>query len=167
MAGTVSSSGETASSRFRSERDPGLTLGDRVTIHNWCAFSVEPSGRVFVGDDTVLVGAIFMCADSISIGARCLVSYNVTIADSDFHPMQPGQRRIDAVAISPGSRLVGRVPLVTRPVVIGDDVTIGIGAMILKGVTIGAGATIDAGTVVTRDVPPGAHVSGNPALVAQ
>lgn len=40
---------------------------------------------------------------------------------------------------------------------------IGSGATILGGVRIGAGATVGAGAVVTRDVPPGATVAGNPA----
>lgn len=40
---------------------------------------------------------------------------------------------------------------------------IGAGSVILPGVVIGAGAVVGAGSVVTRDVPPGATVYGNPA----
>ena len=36
---------------------------------------------------------------------------------------------------------------------------------ICEGVTIGEGATVGAGSVVTKDVPPGAIVAGNPARV--
>jgi acetyltransferase-like isoleucine patch superfamily enzyme len=50
-----------------------------------------------------------------------------------------------------------------RPVVIEDDVWIGWNATILKGVRVGAGAVVEPGAVVTRDVPPGARVAGNPA----
>lgn len=53
---------------------------------------------------------------------------------------------------------------------IGDDVTIGSGAIIRNGrpdkpLRIGAGAVVGMGAVVTKDVPPGAIVYGNPARV--
>lgn len=50
-----------------------------------------------------------------------------------------------------------------RPVVIGENVWIGGGAIILPGVTIGDDAVIGAGSVVTRDVAARATVMGNPA----
>jgi maltose O-acetyltransferase len=48
---------------------------------------------------------------------------------------------------------------------IGSDVWIGGGAIVLPGVAIGDGAVIGAGSVVTRDVPAGATVVGNPARI--
>ena len=44
-----------ALARFRSRRDPGLVLGDRVRAHTWTPFSIEPEGMVEIGDDSVLV----------------------------------------------------------------------------------------------------------------
>ena len=151
--------------RFRSERQPGLVLGDRVRVLTWTTFNVEPNGFVAVGDDTCLVGAVFMAAESITVGARCVISYNVTIADSDFHPLDIEARRRDAVANAPFGDRSQRPPLVCRPVVIEDDASIGIGAIVLKGVRIGRGATVAAGAGVTRDVPPGAYAAGNPAVI--
>jgi maltose O-acetyltransferase len=50
-----------------------------------------------------------------------------------------------------------------RPVRIGRNAWIGGGAIILPGVTIGDDAVVGAGSVVTRDVPAGTTVFGNPA----
>ena len=149
--------------RFRSKRDLGLVLGNRVRAYTWTEFNIEPTGCVEVGDDSTLVGVVFMCAESIRIGRRVIVSYYVTIADSDFHPHDPEQRKQDAIANAPEGDRSHRPALVTRPVVIEDDVWIGIGAIVLKGVHIGRGARIGAGAVITRDVPAGACFAGNPA----
>lgn len=149
--------------RFRSACDPGMTIGDRVHIYTWTSFSVEPAGRISIGDDTVLVGAVFMCADCIHVGSRVVISYNVTIADADFHPQDPMLRRLDAIANAPEGDRSLRPLYATRPVIIEDDVEIGIGAIVLKGVTVGRGAKVGAGAVVTRSVAPGVFVEGNPA----
>lgn len=151
--------------RYRSTRPVGLSLGARVTVYTWTEFNVEPTGSLSVGDDSVLVGAVFMCAERISIGERVLISYHVTIADSDFHPLGVEARRRDAIANAPGGDRRQRPTVESRPVIIEDDVRIGIGAIVLKGVRIGQGARIAAGAVVTRDVPPGAFVAGNPARI--
>ena len=149
-----------------SEQDPGLVIGDRVRIYlgGWGGgFEILPTGRMEIGDDSVLTGVQVMCAEEIVIGRRVLISYNAVIADGDFHPRDPDLRRRDAVLCSVSGPEEERDPFSTAPVVIGDDVRIGINAIILKGVTIGAGASVHAGAVVTSDVPPGATVAGNPA----
>lgn len=154
----------TSFARVASERDPALVLGDDVHVFTWTTFSIEPGGLAEIGDGCVLVGALLMCADHIRIGADVVVSYNVTIADCDFHPRDPDLRRQDAIAVSPCDE--GQRPaLTTAPVVIEDEVEIGIGAIVLKGVRIGRSARIEAGAVVTSDVPPGARAAGNPARV--
>ena len=153
----------TSFAAFRSQRDPGLVLGDGVEVYTWTTFNVEPPGLVEVGDGSVLVGAVFMCAERITLGRRVVVSYNVTLADCDFHPRDPAERKLDAVANAPQGDRSLRPPLRTRPVWIEDDVHIGIGAIVLKGVRIGRGARIEAGSVVTASVPEGAVWAGNPA----
>ena len=54
-----------------------------------------------VGDFTLLNGALIMAEERIEIGSYCLISWNVGIADSDFHPLAPAQRRVDALALAP------------------------------------------------------------------
>lgn len=54
---------------------------------------------------------------------------------------------------------------IRKPVVIRDFVWCGANVTIVPGVTIGEGAIVGAGSVVTKDVPEGAIVGGNPAKV--
>lgn len=51
------------------------------------------------------------------------------------------------------------------PIVIGDDVFVGQNTVILPGVRIGAGSIVAAGSVLTKSVPAGVVVGGNPAKV--
>jgi len=148
---------------FRSEQNPGLIIGPGVRIFTWTAFNVEPTGMIEVGEGSTIVGATFMCAKRISVGKNVVISYDVTIADSDFHPLDPEARIRDAVANAPHGDRSQRPPFVAEAVEIGDGAQIGIGAIVLKGVRIGRDARVAPGSVVTRDVPAGAVVEGNPA----
>ncbi|MFV0634445.1 sugar O-acetyltransferase [Demequina sp.] len=51
------------------------------------------------------------------------------------------------------------------PITLENDVWLGGSVVVCPGVTIGAGSVVAAGSVVTRDVPPGVLVAGNPAKV--
>ena len=53
--------------------------------------------------------------------------------------------------------------LITKPIVIGDNVWIATGAVVLPGITIAEGAVIGACAVVTKNVEPWTVVAGNPA----
>ncbi len=152
--------------RFFTTRQPGMVLGDRVRVLEQSGFGLEPEATMTVGDDSTIISAVFMCAERITIGARAVLSYGVTITDADFHPLDPVQRRVDVAALSPGGDADARPDYDTAPVEIGDDVHIAMFAIVLKGVRIGPGARVGPGAVVTHDVPPGATVIGNPARLA-
>ena len=93
-----------------------------------------------------------MCGGKkITIGKNVIVGANCTIIDTDFHPLDPEIRRIDILA---GKH---------APIVIENDVFIGMNALILKGLRIGAGAVVGAGSVVLSDIPPKTIVAGIPA----
>jgi len=54
-----------------------------------------------------------------------------------------------------------------EPIVIEDDVWLGMRAMVLKGVTIGRGSVVSAGSIVTHDVAPYSVVVGAPARLVR
>ncbi|MEP7014528.1 MAG: acyltransferase [Verrucomicrobiota bacterium] len=153
---------------LRSKSPRAIVFGKHVSCYAGCSFSVGSEARVTVGDFTLLNGALVMCEDQIDIGSHCLISWNVGIADSDFHPLDPAQRIIDAHALAPF--LKDRPPrpkLKTAPVTICDNVWIGMNVVILKGVTVGENSVVAAGAVVTKSVPANCVVAGNPAVVVK
>ncbi|SRR5581483_5617102 len=155
--------------RFLRNRESGaIKFGKHDSVYAGCSFSVGVKGRVTVGDLTLLNGALVMCEDKIDIGSNCLISWNVGIADSDFHPLDPAQRLIDARAVAPFLKeRPARPTLKTVPVKICDNVWIGMNAVILKGVTVGENSVVAAGAVVTKSVEANVVVAGNPAQVVR
>lgn len=153
---------------FKSTRPNAVVLGKHVSCYAGCSFSLGREGTCTVGDFTLLNGALIMAEEHIEIGSYCLMSWNVGIADSDFHPIDPAQRMQDALALAPYyEQRPPRPPLRTAPVRIRDNVWIGMGAVILKGVEIGENSVVAAGAIVTKSVPPNVVVAGNPAVVVK
>ena len=93
-------------------------------------------------------GCVFLDVVAIEIGDLCQIGPAVQIYTAD-HPRDPALRRAGYES--------------GKPVRIGQNVWIGGGAILLPGITVGDDAVIGAGSVVTRDVPAGATVAGNPA----
>ncbi|WP_295853383.1 sugar O-acetyltransferase [Tardiphaga sp.] len=108
-------------------------------------YNISLGDNVFLNFNCVILDIV-----AVTIGDRTQIGPAVQIYAADH----PRDARTRAEGLEFG-----------RPVSIGADVWIGGGAMIVPGVTIGDGAVIGAGSVVTRDVPAGAIVAGNPARV--
>ena len=153
---------------LRTEKPGAVMIGKHVSCYAGCSFAIGAEGSCSIGDFTLMNGALVMAEERIEIGSYCLISWNVGIADSDFHPLEPAQRRVDAHALAPFFE--GRPPrpkLKTAPVIIGDNVWIGMNVTILKGVTIGENSVVAAGSVVTKSVPANTVVAGNPAVAVK
>lgn len=156
--------GKTALRRFFSEQETGLIIG-RECVMDGVQFAAGKDGRISIGDRCYLTNVVLMCELEIQIGNRVMIGWNSAIADSDFHPIDPALRIEDAIACSPGGKGRARPAIERKEVIIEDDVWIGPSVTILKGVRIGAGAFIEPGSMITRDVPAGMRVGGNPATV--
>lgn len=150
--------------RFRSLRDPALVIGQSCTMDG-VHFAIGKDGVVTIGDYCYFTNATLLCEMELRIGSYVVIGWNASIADTDFHPIEPAERIADAIACSPLANGRPRPDIVRRPVIIEDDVWIGPNATILKGVQIGQGAFIEAGSLITRDVPKGCRVMGNPAQI--
>jgi acetyltransferase-like isoleucine patch superfamily enzyme len=136
-----------------------ITIGSNVRLSGKPHFAFNNRyciPKLDIGDDS-FVGHLcdFRAARSITIGCRCLIAGGTMIADYDGHPLDAALR--SAGRTSPASDI--------QPVVLGDDVWVGYGAVVLKGVRIGNRAIVGAKSVVTRDVPSDCVVAGNPARV--
>ena len=150
--------------RFRSRTNPGLTVGENATMDG-VHFAIGEEGTVDIGDFCYFTNAVLLCEAAIHIGNYVVIGWNATIADTDFHPLDPAQRIADAIACSPLGEGRARPAIPRQPVTIEDDVWIGPNATILKGVRIGTGSFIEPGSLITQDVPPGSRMLGNPAQI--
>lgn len=143
-----------------------IRIGNRAVLTSWSAYTalgvshpvvlrtLAPGAELIMGDDVGISGGTICAAKRVVIGERSMLGANVTIVDTDFHPLHSYNRRY---AGSEGAN--------AAEVVIGSNVFIGANAIVLKGVRIGDNAVIGAGSVVTRDVPPNVIAAGNPCKV--
>ena len=95
-------------------------------------------------------GLVALDVATITIGRDVQIGPNVQLL-TPTHPVDPALRRAKYEA--------------AKPIVIGDNVWLGGGAIVMPGVTIGENSVIGAGAVVTRDVPANVVAVGNPARV--
>lgn len=135
-----------------------IELGDDVVIgrrNSWVAgFHGYAGAEIVIGNGTHIgYQNILAAATSIRIGDRVRLASNVCIFDNPSHPVEPSRRhlpfRLDE----------------TAPVVIGNNVWIGMNCFVMRGVTIGDNSVIAAGSIVTRSIPPNSLAAGNPARV--
>lgn len=141
--------GVTSSQRPDLLRERLGAVGEGVVIRP--PFHIDYGYNVKIGRGAFMnFGCIVLDVVEVEIGDMTQIGPGVQILTAD-HPRDPALR---AQGLEFG-----------RPIKIGKNVWIGGGALIMPGVTIGDDALVGAGAVVTKDVPPGTTVAGNPARV--
>jgi len=145
---------------------PDVKLGQRVKI-----FSFTNLYGCEIGDD-VKIGTFVEIQKGARVGNRCKISSHSFLCE--------GVRLEDEVFVGHSVTFINdRFPRATNadgglqteadwkcvPTTVKRRASIGSGATILCGITIGEGAIVGAGSVVTKDVPAGAVVAGNPARI--
>jgi acetyltransferase-like isoleucine patch superfamily enzyme len=128
------------------------TTSNFVGIFKPCSLFIASNAILNIGDYSGFSGISLFCTNSILIGDYVNCGGNVSIWDTDFHPLDYQSRRIHDVKY-----------IKSEPIVIGNDVFIGANSIILKGVSIGDRSIIGAGSVVTGNVPGDEIWAGNPA----
>ena len=145
---------------------PDVVLGREVSIYNFVnLYGCE------IGDGSK-IGSFVEIQKGARIGRHCKISSHtficegVTVEDEVFigHGVQFINDKYPR-ATTEGGSLQTEADWQVLPTHVERGASIGTGATILGNVRIGALAIVGAGSVVTRDVPPGATVAGNPARI--
>jgi maltose O-acetyltransferase len=135
-------------------RAGGWRIGPRSLLFGVPRFyGTGPIQRRLVigGYAAINIGCTFELNADISLGDHVSLGHDILMLTSS-HKLGPAARRAG--------------PLYSAPIHIGSGAWIGSRSVILPGVTIGDGAVVAAGSVVSKDVPANALVSGSPASVS-
>jgi acetyltransferase-like isoleucine patch superfamily enzyme len=128
-----------------------ITIGARSSVGRHVELAPQ-GGWIRIGSDCSLNNfCVLYGAGGIAIGDDCRVANGVLMVAFN-HSFVLGE-------------LIRLQPIASKGIVVESNVWIGARAIVLDGVTIGTGSVVGAGSVVTRDVPAGTVVAGNPARV--
>jgi len=125
----------------------GCTIGDNSRIGTF----VEIQKNAFIGKNVKVSSHTFIC-EGVVIEDNVFIGHNVSFIN-DRYPR----------ATNDNGEPQSQADWVVIPTLVKRGASIGTSTTILCGVTIGENAIVGAGSVVTRDVPDGAVVAGNPA----
>ena len=127
----------------------GCEVGDHTKIGTF----VEIQKGARIGRNCKISSHTFIC-EGVTIEDDVFVGHNVTFINDPFPR-----------ATNEGGTLQTEKDWVCVPTLVRKGASIGSSATLLCGITVGERAIVGAGSVVTKDVPPGTIVAGNPARI--
>ena len=144
--------------KFYRLQDSTITIGNNCIFNSKktsnllglfspCIISTAKKGaKITIGDNCGFSGTRIMAGANITLGNNVRCGANTCIASTDAHS---------------DDYRAGK----DRPVVLEDNVWLGLNVVVLKGVTIGKNSLIGANSVVTKDIPANVIAVGNPCKV--
>lgn len=151
--------------RFIQKKDTSVILEENVNLrsnkigyHAGMNYPVtflldNKNATVRIGKNTRLNGVYIHAEKNITIGKNCVIAANVNILDSNGH------------ILNSLNRTLGRDT--PSPIIIGNNVWIGLNSIILKETTIGDNSVVAAGSIVKGNFPENVLIAGNPATVVK
>jgi acetyltransferase-like isoleucine patch superfamily enzyme len=137
----------------------GLPFFVRPVLYRLCGFRIHRSatlqggirffhvGRLAVGEGSLINRGVYLDnRGGITIGRQVSIAHDAKLYTMGHDPHDP------------------TFATKAAPIRIDDHAVVFAGAMLMPGVHVGQGAVVMAGAVVTKDVPPGRMVGGNPAV---
>ncbi len=135
-----------------SHHPDSIRIGQNTHIHDFCVLNAY-EGYIEIGENCSLHEFSIIAGNGgVKIGNFVRIASGVRIFASQH------------VFSSKGIPIYLQ-GIISKGIIIEDDVWIGTNVIILDGVTIGKGSVIGAGAVVTKDIPPFSIAVGNPAHV--
>jgi UDP-3-O-[3-hydroxymyristoyl] glucosamine N-acyltransferase len=144
-----------------------VTIGCDVTIHGGTVIGADGFGYERLGDGTIMkfphVGGVEIC-DDVEIGANTCIDRGTLGATV----IETGAKVDNLVHVAHNVRIGSHAMVIADAMLggstdIGDRSWVAPSACIRDGLTVGSDALVGLGAVVTRDVPEGQTVAGNPA----
>lgn len=132
-----------------------VKIGDNSRIESFTIIRGIGNNRIEIGNNSYISShSTLEGTESLKIGNHVSVGPNLRIVTHSGHIQALSNEQIGSPA-----------HIIKKPVVIEDNVYIGVGSIILMGVTIGKFSIVNAGSVVTKSIPAYTFVQGVPARV--
>lgn len=113
--------------------------------------TLSKEAELNIGENVGISGGGICCTSKVVIGNNVMFGANSFVTDTDFHPVDPSNRRFS------------RDNIKSAPVIIEDNVFLGMNVIVLKGVRIGKNSIVAAGSIVSADIEPNCIAAGIPA----